>query len=394
MVRHRLSVSERRACRVLGQARSTHRHRAVVSDDEPRLVDRIIELATLYGRYGYRRITGLLRGEGWRVNHKRVERLWRREGLKVPQKQPKRGRLWLTDGSCIRCRPAYRHHVWAYDFVTARTHDGRPLKILAVVEEYSRECLALVVARRLRSIDVLETLAALFVTYGVPAHIRSDNGPEFTAELVRLWLDALDVETLFIEPGSPWENGYVESFNGKVRDELLDREIFFTLTEAQILIDRWRRDVQHGAAPQRTGLSSPSTGSDHPGSAWALKNESSSLITTGSTLGGRSLGRKTGQPITPSGFDKAWRRAREKAGCPDRIAHDFRRTAVRNLEQAGVPRSVAMKLTGHKTESVYRCYAIVTAGDLRSAARQLDAYTSAYTGVLSGDESGKKAQIP
>ena len=173
VVRHRLSVSERRACRVLGQARSTHRHRAVVSDDEPRLVDRIIELATQYGRYGYRRITGLLRGEGWRVNHKRVERLWRREGLKVPQKQPKRGRLWLTDGSCIRCRPAYRHHVWAYDFVTARTHDGRPLKILAVVEEYSRECLALVVARRLRSIDVLETLAALFVTYGVPAHIRS-----------------------------------------------------------------------------------------------------------------------------------------------------------------------------------------------------------------------------
>ena len=173
MVRHRLSVSERRACRVLGQARSTHRHRAVVSDDEPRLVDRIVELATQYGRYGYRRITGLLRGEGWRVNHKRVERLWRREGLKVPQKQPKRGRLWLTDGSCIRCRPAYRHHVWAYDFVTARTHDGRPLKILAVVEEYSRECLALVVARRLRSTEVLETWAALFVTYGVPAHIRS-----------------------------------------------------------------------------------------------------------------------------------------------------------------------------------------------------------------------------
>ena len=151
---------------MLGQARSTHRHRAVVSDDEPRLVDRIIELATAYGRYGYRRITGLLRGEGWPVNHKRVERLWRREGLKVPQKQPKRGRLWLTDGSCIRRRPAYRHHVWAYDFVTARTHDGRPLKILTVIEEYSRECLAIVVARRLRSLEVLETLAELFVTHG------------------------------------------------------------------------------------------------------------------------------------------------------------------------------------------------------------------------------------
>ena len=242
VVRHQLGVSERRACRVLGQARSTHRHRGRTANDEPRVVARIIELATQYGRYGYRRITGLLRGEGWPVNHKRVERLWRREGLKVPQKQPKRGRLWLTDGSCIRRRPAYRHHVWAYDFLTARTPDGRVLKILVVVDEYSRECLAIVVARRRRSLEVLETLADLFVAHGVPAHIRSDNGPEFTAALVRHWLAALNVETLFIEPGSPWENGYVESFNGKLRDELLDREIFYTLTEAKILIERWRRE--------------------------------------------------------------------------------------------------------------------------------------------------------
>ncbi len=212
-----------------------------MGDDESRLVARLIELATQYGRYGYRRVTALLRGEGWRVNHKRVERLWRREGLKVPRKQPKRGRLWLTDGSCIRRRPEYRHHVWAYDFVADRTHDGRPLKILAVVDEYSRECLALVVARRLRAIDVLETLADLFVRRGGPAHIRSDNGPEFTAELVRQWLVSLHVQTLFIEPGSPWENGYVESFNDKLRDELLDREIFYTLTEATILIEQWRR---------------------------------------------------------------------------------------------------------------------------------------------------------
>ncbi len=238
---HGFGVSERRACRVTGQARSTHRHRRVVPVDEPRLVDRMIELATTYGRYGYRRITGLLRWEGWRVNHKRVERLWRREGLKVPQHQPKRGRLWLADGSCVRRRPTYRHHVWAYDFVAERTHDGRPLKILTVVDESSREALAIVVARRLRSMDVLETLAALFVTHGVPAHIRSDNGPEFTAELIRRWLEALQVQTLFIAPGSPWENGYVESFNGKLRDELLDREIFYTLTEAQILTERWRR---------------------------------------------------------------------------------------------------------------------------------------------------------
>ena len=240
--RQRLCVSERRACRVLGQARTTQRHPPARADDEPRLVARLIELATQYGRYGYRRVTALLRGEGWQVNHKRVARLWRREGLKVPRKQPKRARLWLTDGSCIRRRPAYRHHVWAYDFVAERTHDGRPLKILTVVDEYSRKCLALVVARRLRSTDVLETLADLFVTHGAPAYLRSDNGPEFTAGLVRAWLHALAVETLFIERGSPRENGYVESFNGKLRDELLDREIFYTLAEAKILIERWRRE--------------------------------------------------------------------------------------------------------------------------------------------------------
>ena len=172
----RLGVSERRACRVMGHARSTHRHLARMPDDEPRVVSRMIELATTSGRYGYRRITGLLRGESWTVHHKRVERLWRREGLNVPQNQPKRGRLWLADGSCIRRCPEYRHHVWAYDVVADRTHDGRPLKILTVVDEYSRECLAIGVARRMPSTDVLETLAALLMTYGVPAHIRSDNG--------------------------------------------------------------------------------------------------------------------------------------------------------------------------------------------------------------------------
>jgi len=160
----------------------------------------------------------------------------------VPEKQPKRGRLWLADGSCIRRRLEYRHHVWAYDFLAERPHDGRPLKILTVVDEYSRECLAIVVARRLRATDVLETLAELFVTHGIPGCIRSDNGSEFTVALVRLWLEALQVQTLFIESGSPWENGYVESFNGKLRDELLDREFFYTLTEAKILIERWRRE--------------------------------------------------------------------------------------------------------------------------------------------------------
>jgi putative transposase len=177
LVQPRLGVSERRACRVVGQPRSTHRQYPQVADDDVPLPQRVIALASEYGRYGYRRVTALLRGAGWRVNHKRVARLWRREGLKVPQKQPKRGRLWLTDGSCVRLRPTHRHHVWAYDFVSDRTHDGRPVKILAVVDEYSRECLALVVARRLRATDVLEILADLFVVHGAPGYLLIGQRP-------------------------------------------------------------------------------------------------------------------------------------------------------------------------------------------------------------------------
>lgn len=182
----------------------------------------------------------MVRHEGWRVNHKRVERIWRQEGLKVPKKHPKRGRLWLNDGSCIRLRPEHRDHVWAYDFVQARTHDGRSFRMLTLVDEFTRECLAIDVARKLRSDDVLERLVWLFVTRGVPEHIRSDNGPEFTATVVREWLKKVNVKTLFIEPGSPWENGYVESFNGKLRDELLNGEIFYTLKEAKVMIESWR----------------------------------------------------------------------------------------------------------------------------------------------------------
>ncbi len=227
-------------CRVLGQSRTSQRYQAITASDEGPLTAAIVRLASQYGRYGYRRITALLRAEGWLVNHKRVERIWRREGLKVPQKQPKRGRLWLNDGSCIRLRPSWRHHVWAYDFVQARTHDGRVFRMLTVIDEYSRECLAIEVARRLRSDDVLEVLAELFVRRGAPDHIRSDNGSEFTAKAVRDWLGRVNVKTLYIEPGSPWENGYNESFNGKLRDELLNGEIFYTLKEAKVLIEQWR----------------------------------------------------------------------------------------------------------------------------------------------------------
>ncbi len=236
-----LGVSERRACRILGQARSTQQYRAKVAEGEAALVQRMTQLATQYGRYGYRRITAMLQREGWRVNHKRIERLWRREALKVPRKQPKRGRLWLNDGSCVRLRPERRDHVWAYDFVHERTHDGKALRLLTIVDEHTRECLAIDVARRLNSENVLERLAELFVNRGVPDHIRSDNGPEFTAQAVREWLGRIGVKTLFIEPGSPWENGYVESFNGKLRDELLNGEIFYTLKEAEVLIEGWRQ---------------------------------------------------------------------------------------------------------------------------------------------------------
>ena len=237
-----LRVSERRACRVLGQARSTQRRSPKVRDDEDALTRRIIELASCYGRYGYRRITALLRREGWRVNHKRVERIWRREGLKVPRKQPKRGRLWLTDGSCIRLRPTHRDHVWSYDFLFDRTRDGRAVKVLSVIDEYTRECLALRAERSLKSEEVLEVLDDLFMRRGIPEHVRSDNGPELTAEVVRCWLETLEVKPLYIEPGSPWENGYVESFHGKLRDELLNGELFDTLWEAQVLLEQWRRE--------------------------------------------------------------------------------------------------------------------------------------------------------
>ncbi len=229
-VQGRLQVAERRACRVLSQPRTTQRRILKPPDDEESLTRDIVELATEFGRYGYRRITALLRALGWHVNHKRVERIWRREGLKVPQRQPKRGRLWLNDGSCIRLRPERPNHVWAYDLVAVRTHEGKPVRLLTVMDEFSRECLAIRAARKIRSDDVLELLTELFILKGVPDHIRSDNGPEFTSKAVREWLPKVGVKTLFIEPGSPWENGYIESFNGKLRDELLNRECWTSAT--------------------------------------------------------------------------------------------------------------------------------------------------------------------
>ncbi|NDV87972.1 IS3 family transposase [Aurantimonas aggregata] len=235
-------VSERRVCQALGQHRSTQRRRPHGRDDEGQLTEDIVELARRYGRYGYRRVAALLRSQaGWVVNDKRVERIWRREGLKVPAKQPKRGRLWLNDGSCIRLRAERPNHVWSYDFVEDRTHEGRKYRMLNVIDEFTHEALAIRIDRKLDSTDVVDVLTDLFILHGVPENIRSDNGPEFIAKVVRKWIADVGARTAYIAPGSPWENGFVESFNARLRDELLNGEVFYTLAEAKIIVESWRR---------------------------------------------------------------------------------------------------------------------------------------------------------
>ena len=224
----------------MGQPRGTQRYRPAQREDEDALTQAIIQLASEYGRYGYRRITALLKRAGWQVGKDRVERIWRREGLKVPKKQKPRGRLWLNDGSCVRLRPAHENHVWSYDFMSARTHDGRSVRILNLIDEYTRESLLIRAERRWSSAKVISALADIMVCKGVPKHIRSDNGPEFVAKDLRKWLQNTGAKTLYIEPGSPWENGYCESFNSKLRDEFLNGEIFYSIKELRVLAERWR----------------------------------------------------------------------------------------------------------------------------------------------------------
>ena len=237
-----LIVSQRRACEVFGLNRNTLRYQHTKACDEEELSKDIVRLATNYGRYGYIRITAMLKEEGWRVNHKRVLRIWRQEGLKVPSRQPKRKRLWLNDGSCVRLRADHPNHVWSYDFVSDRTSDGRPLRFLNIIDEFTREALAIEVKRNIKHTFVLDRLSELFIEHGIPEYIRSDNGSEFTAKALRKWLSRIKVKTLYIEPGCPWENGYIESFNGKFRDEFLNMEYFDTLLEAKILTERWRKE--------------------------------------------------------------------------------------------------------------------------------------------------------
>lgn len=236
----------------------------MIREDEEPLTASIVHLACQYGRYGYRPITGLLREQGWHVNPKRVARIWRQEGLKVPKKQPKRRRLWLADGSCIRLRPERKNHVWAYDFVSDRTSDGRPMRMLTVIDEYTRECLAIVVRRSFTAHDVQEVLAGLMIVHGIPSYIRSDNGPEFIEQHLRQWLAELGVGTLFITPGSPWENGYCESFNGKFRNELLNGEIFDTLLEARVIVEAWRRHYNTKRPHSSLGYKPPAPETIYP----------------------------------------------------------------------------------------------------------------------------------
>ena len=224
----------------MNQPRGTQRYQSTLRNDEDALPRAIVELAGQYGRYGYRRITALLRRAGWQVGKDRVERIWRREGLKVPQRQKARRRLWFNDGSCVRLRPEHANHVWSYDFVSTFTHDGRTVRMLNLIDEFTRQCLAIRPQRRLNSRDVIDTLADAMIEHGIPEYIRSDNGPEFVAKDRRQWLAETGARTLYIEPGSPWENVYCESFNSKLRDEFLNGDIFYSLKEIRVLVERWR----------------------------------------------------------------------------------------------------------------------------------------------------------
>ena len=250
-------MPQRRACRVAGQHRSVQRYRHNTDDPEQRLVRDIHRLAKENPRYGCRRITVLLRREGWRVNPKRVLRLWRKEGLKVPIKQRKKRRLGNSGNSVVRKRPEHSHHVWTYDFTEDRTIDGRRLKFLVVLDEYTRRCLALEVERGMTSKYVIGVLARLVAEHGPPEHLRSDNGPEFIACAIRDWLKERGTRTLYIRPGAPWENGYMESFNGKFEDELLGAELFTSLVEAKLLASGYREHHKHERPHSALGYKTP-----------------------------------------------------------------------------------------------------------------------------------------
>ena len=244
-LQQRFEVSERRACRTVDQPRSSQRYVSTKDGRDADLMQRIVALCAEHPRYGYRRVWALLRREGWEVNKKRVQRLWQEGDLKVPTRERKRRRIGSSENGCTRRRAEYRGHVWSYDFAMDATEGGRRLKIMHIVDEYSRECLALEVERSITAEDVVGILARLFAERGAPSFIRSDNGPEFLARVVKRWLAASGVETLYIEPGAPWENAYSETFISRMRDELLNREEFANVKEAKVLAEDYREHYNH-----------------------------------------------------------------------------------------------------------------------------------------------------
>ena len=256
-MRQKLGPSERRACRTIGVARSTQRYEASPGNNDDSLRLALIRLAKQYGRYGYRKIAELLRIEGWQVNHKKVERLWREEGLQIPQRHKKRKRLYHKDSSVIRLRPRYKNHIWSIDFVHDKLANGRPYKMLTVLDEYTREALCVAVRTRMGNAEVLEALYPLFLKHGRPVFIRSDNGPEFIAENFQTWLTRVGIKPIRIYPGSPWENGYNERFNGTLRREVLNAEWFTSIRQAEVVIKAWLTQYNHIRPHQALNMRPP-----------------------------------------------------------------------------------------------------------------------------------------
>jgi len=285
-----MDVSERRACKVIGQSRMTQRYKTKQPDKDKALTAEIRKLAQRHKRYGYRMITAKLRQDNWNVNHKRVQRIWQKEGLQVPYRRKFKKAKGTSVNSCVVKKAEYPNHVWTYDFVSDQTENGGKLKLLTVLDEFTRESPAIEVARSIRAKDVIAVLEYLFMVRGLPKFIRSDNGPEFIADAIKKWLKKRHVETLYIEPGSPWENGYIESFNGKLRDEILNREIFYSVKEAKVIVEDWRLDYNNHRPHSSLGYMTPAayaTNCNLPGSAalrladCRAKNVDNSLIECG-----------------------------------------------------------------------------------------------------------------
>ena len=244
-MKHGMDVSERRACKVISQPRMTQRYKTKQPDKDKALTKQIKELAKRHKRYGYRMITAKLRQAGWDVNHKRVQRIWQKEGLQVPYRRKFKKAKGDSQNSCAVRKAEHINHVWTYDFMSDQTEDGRKLKLLTILDEFTRESLTIEVGRSIRAKDVIAVLYYLFMVRGVPEFIRSDNGPEFIADAIKKWLQERHVGTLYIEPGSPWENGYIESFNGKFRDEVLNRQVFYSVREAKVIVEDWRLEYNN-----------------------------------------------------------------------------------------------------------------------------------------------------